>query len=356
MNILQIYPGKVWGGAEQYILNLIKSLEQRGHNIYTLCRGDGIVKDRSNAAPFDFKWKWSTGAARRLARYIDDNAIDVINIHDRHFIPIAVMARDKAKHKCRIVFTRHIARSQKIGLLERRMFRRLDAVIFVSQLAKDKLVAANPWIEQMTTYAILNSIPSRPESVKPSIDRNSYGIDDRTPVITFAGRVRKSKGVTTLLNALALCNDLPFHLLIIGKFRSERYRREVLKIIDKNNLNGKVTIVGFTDNVRGYIDISDIGVAPSIVVESCLLSNIEFMEAGKPIVTTNNGGQVEYVTDGKDGLLVEPGNTQQLAAAIRRLLTDTELRQHIGTEAKKTYHDKLQYNLFVDKIISAYNN
>ncbi|MDE7396757.1 MAG: glycosyltransferase, partial [Muribaculum sp.] len=105
MNILQIYPGKVWGGAEQYILNLIKSLEQRGHDIYTLCRGNGIVQERSNATPFDFKWKWSKEAARRLALYIDENSIDVINIHDRSFIPVAVMARDMASHKCRVVFT-----------------------------------------------------------------------------------------------------------------------------------------------------------------------------------------------------------------------------------------------------------
>ncbi|MDE7396758.1 MAG: glycosyltransferase, partial [Muribaculum sp.] len=127
--------------------------------------------------------------------------------------------------------------------MERRMFRRLDAVIFVSQLAKEKLVSANPCIGQMTTYAILNSIPPRPESVHTPIDRKSLGIDDQTPVIIFAGRVRKSKGVTTLLKALALCNDLPFHLLIIGKFRSERYRREILKIIDREELKKKVSII-----------------------------------------------------------------------------------------------------------------
>lgn len=354
MNILQIYPGKVWGGAEQYILDLSHALQQRGHRVYSMCSGNGPVNDRCGATPFNFGWKWSLSAARRLARYIDDNSIDLIHIHDRRFVPVAIMARDRATRDCRVVFTRHIARAQRLGLLERTMFRRLDAVIFVSRIAQDKLVAANPWMGDMRTYAILNSIPPRADGSVTPVSRDTYGIDTTTPVIMFAGRVRKSKGITTLLDALARCNDLPFHLLIVGKFRSERYRRTVMKKIETLGLKDKVTIVGFSNNVRGLIDLSDIGVTPSIVVESCSLSNMEFMEAARPVVTTNNGGQIEYITDGVNGMLINPGDVDGLASALRQLLTDPSLRNRLGEAAQSTYRESLQYDTFVDRIIDAY--
>ena len=80
------------------------------------------------------------------------------------------------------------------------------------------------------------------------------------------------------------------------------------------------------------------------------------MSQGHPVVVTNNGGQREYVEDGHNGLLVEPGNAKQLAEAMGRLIDDTQLRQKLGQQAKTDFDDHLNYEHYYAKICRIYKN
>ena len=64
---------------------------------------------------------------------------------------------------------------------------------------------------------------------------------------------------------------------------------------------------------------------------------VAFMEAralGLPVVTTAVGGLVDHITDGEDGLLVEPGNDDALVAALERVVTDAGLRARLGAASE----------------------
>ena len=64
------------------------------------------------------------------------------------------------------------------------------------------------------------------------------------------------------------------------------------------------------------------------------MSLLEAMAAGLPIVTTNVGGIPDVVTNGVDGILVEPGNVSALAEAMISILLDSELSERLGKFAR----------------------
>ena len=75
------------------------------------------------------------------------------------------------------------------------------------------------------------------------------------------------------------------------------------------------------------------GLAPSILPEACATVVMEAMSLGKPVIATRVGGMVDLVDDEKTGLLVPPNDAKALAAAMRRLLEDSDLRARMSSEA-----------------------
>jgi glycosyltransferase involved in cell wall biosynthesis len=78
----------------------------------------------------------------------------------------------------------------------------------------------------------------------------------------------------------------------------------------------------------------DIFVMPSLI-EAFGVAAVEAQAMEVPVVASNVGGVSEAVLDGKTGILVEPRNVQQLAAAVIKLIKDPELRKSMGKEGRR---------------------
>ncbi|MEM3071799.1 MAG: glycosyltransferase [Candidatus Anstonellales archaeon] len=109
---------------------------------------------------------------------------------------------------------------------------------------------------------------------------------------------------------------------------------KVKSLVDEKGLSCCVSFLGIRDDVPTLIASSDIFVMSSDW-EGLPLAVIEAMAAGKPVVTTNVGAIPEIVKDGESGIVVPPGNRENLANAILRLLRDHALRERMGNQAKK---------------------
>jgi len=97
------------------------------------------------------------------------------------------------------------------------------------------------------------------------------------------------------------------------------------------------------DHMCGAYQVADIALVPTVASEGTSLSCLEAMACGNTVVATNVGGLPELVTDGLNGLLIEP-TTESLDRALRRLLTDPELRQRLSRNAVQTaqaYHKRI---------------
>ena len=357
MNIIQIFPGKVWGGAEQYIWDLGTALEGAGHRVYWFARSKGAVPGRlQGRIPFTalpFSGLFDMRSADALSMAIEDTGADIVHIHDVRFVPVADRAVRRSGRNVRIVLTIHVARRKKVPVMARPAFKGLHNIIFVSDFAKCRWVSANPWMPDRKCRVVLNSVPEVAGLPCESL-REKYNIPEDIPLLVFAGRVRRSKGCAVIAEALSSLRDLPFHMVYIGACKPRNYEKKLAALADRCGIGGRISFYGFTDNARQFVRQADIGLAPSIVKEACHLSPMEFMQAGKCVIASDNGAQTEYLRDMRNGMLVPPGDVQALSSAIRKAITDKALRVRLGEQAGLNFHEGLEYGRYLDRIIACY--
>lgn len=168
--------------------------------------------------------------------------------------------------------------------------------------------------------------------------------------ILFAiGRHVKYKGFEYLLEAMKYVQNAV--LLLGGKGPlSDKFQDYILS----NDLKDKIKLLGkIADNeLENYYEACDIFVLPSILKsETFAVVQLEAMKHEKPVINTNLGTGVNYVSvDKETGLAVEPENVEQLTNAINELLNNNELRLKYGTNAKKRVE-----NLFdIEKVKAKY--
>ncbi len=358
MKIMQFVPGKVWGGAEQYIVDMSDAMTRRGHQVVMVSRGNPAVDARLRAAgcefrSFDFSLLRRRKAVRELAEYIAAERPDLIHVHNTWSVPIARRALQRSGHRAALVMTRHESRRSRVNPLLRSIFRTIDQIIFVSDFTRRMWGGVNSWIVPEKNTVIINSIPDNEQPEAEPL-REKYAIPDRTPIIMYTGRVRKSKGCGLIIEALGALADLPWAMVFVGSCKPADYEKKLRQRAGELGIGDRVFFEGFRSDARALTRQADIGVAPSIVVDSCPLSPLEFMKEGKCVIVSDSGGQPEYVDDGVTGIIARRADLQSLIAALCTALTDSALRRHMGEQARQYFDEHLNYDQFIDRTLEVY--
>ena len=347
MKIIHLVSNKVWGGGEQYVLDLATEFASRGDDVTIVSRNIDAVTHRFKDAGLPVATMALKGAIDlispiRLARLICNGEPAIIHVHNFKDATTALRARTLSRNSnVRIVMTRHLVKPAK----NKALYNKLDAMIFVSQLAKDEFMSTSPVLEPQKAIVVHNSIKHTPATVECTPN------DELT--LMFHGRLSPEKGVDTLIQAFAKAG-LPNAKLIIAGSGDELYVKELQEIAHKAGVASRITWMGHITDIHPLIERADIGVCPSRVREAGSLSVLEYMLHGKPVIASNNGSQPEYITDGKDGYLAQPDDVTAFATAMKTL-SYAERRQAIGKAAQKTFEEQLAFPIFVEKIEKIYN-
>ena len=157
--------------------------------------------------------------------------------------------------------------------------------------------------------------------------RRELAIDG--PTLAFAGRLMAAKALDVALRALERTPGVT--LLVVGDGPD---RAELERLSSALGLDGRVRFLGgrSRDDVLGILSAVDAALLssrwenfPHLVVEA--------LAVGTPVIATSVGGVPEIVRDGENGLLVPAGDADALAAAIRRLMDDADLRDRMARAA-----------------------
>lgn len=156
----------------------------------------------------------------------------------------------------------------------------------------------------------------------------STGRPSETLTLCSVSRLARRKGIADLVRALALLKDLPIRYVAVGD-GSERGELESLS--EELGIAERVEFTGSLGEMEKYevMSRSDIFVLPSHH-EGFGICYIEAMSAGLPVIASDSGGQLDFIADGVSGLLVKAGEPESIAAAVRRLCEDAELREAMG--------------------------
>jgi glycosyltransferase involved in cell wall biosynthesis len=161
------------------------------------------------------------------------------------------------------------------------------------------------------------------------------GVDDL--VVGTVGNFTAKKDHRTLLTAIASLvtrrPDVRLVLVGIGPLESE-LRAQVRDA----GLEGMVLFTGLRDDVYALLPGFDV-FALSSRHEGLPIALLEAMATGVPCVATSVGGIPEVVTDGIEGVLVEPGHAGELAAALEKVLTDATFARTLATAAQLRARD-----------------
>jgi glycosyltransferase involved in cell wall biosynthesis len=215
-----------------------------------------------------------------------------------------------------------------------RFLRDADGFVAMSRLIRDEILGAGVSPEKVRH--IPHGVdtgrfrPARPDERLEL--RRRLGLPSTAPIVTFTGRLLRGKGLETLVEAF---QELRAHLVIVGSGDGQALSVEdaIRERVARTDLAGRVIMTGRVDNVEDYLRASDIFAFPS-VFEGLGLSLIEAQACGLPCVASRTGGIVDVIEDGKTGLLVRPGDTGELATALRDLLTDETRRTALGTAGR----------------------
>jgi glycosyltransferase involved in cell wall biosynthesis len=145
------------------------------------------------------------------------------------------------------------------------------------------------------------------------------------PVLAFAGRLTVQKDLGVALQAL---RELDGVRLLIAGDGPERASLEA-------SAGERVVFLGALPRaeVLGLLRAADAAILTS-AWENFPHGVVEALAVGTPVIATRTGGVAEVVTDGENGLLVEPGDAPAFAAAVRRYLDDPELQARLRAAAK----------------------
>lgn len=173
--------------------------------------------------------------------------------------------------------------------------------------------------------------------------RRELGFAESNVVVSFIGQIRESKGIDSFLRTAQALQQPDLRFLVVGECRDRdviadaydvaRLRREI-------GVDARIVYLGYRDDVERVFRTSDIVVVPSRWGEPFGLVTIEAGAARVPVVATRDGGIPEVIRDGENGLLVDVGDEDGLAAAVDRLVASPELRTRMGNRAREIVEEQ----------------
>lgn len=179
----------------------------------------------------------------------------------------------------------------------------------------------------------INIIPLAYEPIMfEKINRKGLGLDENLFYTISVGRLVKRKGFDFLIKAIKNTPD-NVHALIIGEGPE---KENLANLAEELNISDRIHFLGFVSEIEKfqYLQNSDIYVLSS-VHEGFGIVLQEAMQVGLPIISTDNGGQVDFIKEGKNGYLVRYGDVETLAGMINKFEQDNQLKINFTEYNKK---------------------
>jgi len=206
-----------------------------------------------------------------------------------------------------------------------------DVFVAVSGEDRRKMIEVEG-VDPRKIRLIPNGIPSPPNGSVADV-RAELGIEPGAPVLGVVCELRAQKALEVLFEAAALLlPEFPALKVLVAGDGPERAPLEAAA--SQLGAADAVLFLGIRRDVPALLAAVDVAVLSSDY-EGSPLSVLEYMAAGKPVVSTRVGGVPELVEDGVQGLLVEPRDPAALAKAVAELLRDPERAERLGAQGRE---------------------
>ncbi|HEV8610484.1 MAG TPA: glycosyltransferase family 4 protein [Thermoanaerobaculia bacterium] len=361
LSILQVLEkGSFTTGSVVQMFELARGLARRGHRVGVVSRPEGEVaresrEERIPFFPLPLRHEFDLPSARRLARIFDEVAADVVHVHKGIAHSVALFATLFARRRPVLVVNRGVSFPlEPFAALKYRT--RLDAVVTVCEDIKRVIVASAgvPPEKVHVVYAGVDLSRFDPSRVDGGKVRREWGVASGEKLVVQVG-ARDWKGWRDLVAATALvARALPEVRTAIVACKDEAEMERVLAFARQRGVGGRVLAIGFRTDMPDVLAAADVVLDLSYEGLGITGTVREAMALGKPVVASAAGGNPELVEHGVSGLLVLPRDPGATAAALERLLSDTDLSDRLGRAARERVTRGFSTEVRLDRIETLY--
>ncbi len=339
MNILFLHDEPWDSGILSYALTLALEMKSRGHAVQFWCQENSFAERECRRLSLDYlplKRPWLS--LSQLRRKIKAEQISIIDAFTGSSQSLGLAIRGK------VPLVRTFADARLPG---RNFFSRLGLKTI------SHFIAANTAIQESLKAA----------SVSASIDLIFQGTQGPPREISWSpegaigilGRLDKVKGHETFIKAASILKTRHSNIkfLIAGESGPERLGFLQNKV-RQLELGSSVEFLGRVEDIWEFISRCRIGVVSSLGSEAVSRAALEWMAAGRPLISSRVGGLPDLIREGENGLLFSPGNADELASGLEKLIDFPQEAQRMGQESKKRFETLLSLQKFGEKSEQAF--
>ncbi|WP_455206360.1 glycosyltransferase family 4 protein [Kaarinaea lacus] len=344
MKVLELCLSTGVGGLELYAVRTASQLKARDFGCVAVVGCGTMTAERmrqNGVQTIEFKktnrhLPWLS--ARRLARIVDEQQVDIIHMHWARDLNLAVLAKRMASRSVKLVYTRQMMITRpKQDIYHRVLYRQVDLFLTITQqlceLAQQYLPMPKDAIK--TLYYGVEKPPILSKQEKLMLKQFLH-IPNDSFAIGMVGRIEEGKGQYLLVEAVheLVMQGVNVHATIIGPAMDANYEMELKKQVKEWRLTDNIHFYGSHNNPVEIMSVFDV-VVLATKQETFGLVLIEAMRNGVAVIGTRAGGVPEIIDEGVTGLMFEPENSQELTEKLSALINDESLCQKLSQAGKE---------------------
>lgn len=357
--LLHIIAANRWGEPWRHALDVCRHFSLMGWSVTAYTRDAKAIDTRFRQARIDLRHCALRGffdisSTLHLVRDLRrERSGTIVHVHRYRDAFAVLLARKIGRRKdIRVVSTRHKLHPGADNWLARRIYRNLDAQVFISTAVRERFL--DSWRDRQLPFSAgrLHTIPPAANlevtDVVPEPEKGPR-------IVLCKSDLVPGNGLETMIDAMSTLRGLKTRLWIVGDGDPDyidtlRRRAQVLGVMDMIDWKLRPT------DPSAFIDDCHVAVDPSVIPCPFGPAHIEYMAHGRPQVLSSSVSPSEHVASGREAIIVPPSQGAALGNALKTLIEDPALRCRMGEEARRTFDSHFSWQKCANRLQRLYRN
>lgn len=367
------------GGEDQVFINEKNLLIRNGHKVFTYERKNKLeLNSLFSKVKIFFQVHYNRSSKKQFHHFIKLNNPDLVHVHN--FFPLITPSIYDAcveegipviqtLHNFRLIcptsilmhngkiYRKSIEKGAYSSIIDKVYKKSYLGTYAVSRMIEfhknngtwenkvDKFIALTTFSKSIYVEA---GFPKKKISIKPNFFQKKVKLQkNKRSGALYVGRISPEKGIKTLISAWQGIN-YPLKIVGDGPLISE--------ITSANNSSIKSIGALSQNKVMEEMSKASFLILPSLCYEGFPMVILESFANSLPVIASDHGSISEIITNNKNGLLFEPGDSIQLKKKVKWMFENPEACMKMGMNAKIEYDTKYTPDNNYNKLIQIYNN